>query len=180
MEKKMKSVVLLYNTGCIYEIVILNYFLKYVGKDVIFVSYDGKPVIAMEGYSINVSDKLLNINPKEVELMIVPGGDITEIDRREVWEYLVDVRSNQGLIAGICAGVDVLDHAGILETIKSTHSGNSDVVVAGNVITARANGYVDFAIEVAKQMNLFEDEADLKETIAFWRDYQRPADEIPY
>lgn len=29
------------------------------------------------GYSINVSDKLLNINPKDVELMIVPGGDVT-------------------------------------------------------------------------------------------------------
>lgn len=41
------------------------------------------------------------------------------------------------------------------------------------VITARANGYVDFAIEVAKKMNLFENEDDLKETIAFWRDYQR-------
>ena len=113
----MRTVVLLYNTSCIYEIVILNYFLKYTGKDIVFVSYDGNPVIAMEGYSINVSDKLLNISPKDVELMIVPGGDITEIDRSEVWKYLADVHSNQGLIAGICAGVDVLDHAGILETI---------------------------------------------------------------
>ena len=169
----MKTVVLLYNTSCIYEIVILNYFLKYTGKDIVFVSYDGNPIIAMEGYSINVSDKLLDISPKDVELMIVPGGDITEIDHSEVWEYLVDVHSNQGLIAGICAGVDVLDHAGILETIESTHSGDLDVVVADNVITARPNAYVDFAIEVAKKMDLFEDEADLKETIAFWRDHQR-------
>ena len=169
----MKTVVLLYNTSCIYEIVILNYFLKYTGKDVVFVSHDGSPIVAMEGYSINVSDKLLNISPKDVELMIVPGGDITEIDHSKVWEYLADVRSNQGLIAGICAGVDVLNHAGILETIESTYSSNLDVVVTDKVITARANGYVDFAIEVAKKMDLFEDEADLKETIAFWRDFQR-------
>lgn len=169
----MKTVVLLYNTSCIYEIVILNYFLKYTGKDVVFVSYDGKPITAMEGYSINVSDKLLNISPKDVELIIVPGGDITEINRSEVWEYLVDVKSNQGLVAAICAGVDVLDNAGILKTIESTHSSDQDVVVSGNVITSRANGYVDFAIEVAKKMDLFEDESDLKETIAFWRDYQR-------
>lgn len=169
----MKTVVLLYNTSCIYEIVILNYFLKCTGKDVVFVSYDGNPIIAAEGYSINVSDKLLNISPEDVELMIVPGGDITEIDCSEVWEYLADVRSNQGLIAGICAGVDVLKHAGILETIESTYSGDQDVAVADKVITARANGYVDFAIEVAKKMDLFEDEADLKETIAFWREFQR-------
>ena len=34
----MKTVVLLYNTSCIYEIVILNYFLKYTGKEIVFVS----------------------------------------------------------------------------------------------------------------------------------------------
>jgi len=45
--------------------------------------------------------------------------------------------------------------------------------VADQVITARANGYVDFAIEVAKKLDLFEDEDDLKETIAFWRNFQR-------
>ena len=61
----------------------------------------------------------------------------------------------------------------VLAKIDSTHSDDLDVVVAETVITARANGYVDFAIEVAKKMGLFEDETDLKETIAFWRNYQR-------
>lgn len=169
----MKTVVLLYNTSCIYEIVILNYFLKFTGKDVVFASMDGEPVTAMEGYSINVNRKLTDINPKEVELIIVPGGNIKEIDHGIVWEYLQEVKSNDGLIAGICAGVDVLDHAGILEGISSTHSTEEDVVVSENVITSRANGYVDFAIEVAKKLDLFENEKDLQETIAFWREYQR-------
>lgn len=169
----MKTVVLLYNTSCIYEIVILNYFLKYAGKDVVFASLDGNPIVSMEGYSINVSERLLNIRPSDVELMVLPGGNIAEIDNRGVWEYLSEVRANGGLMAGICAAVDVLDHAGILQSIDSTHSVDSDVVAADNVITARANGYVDFAIEVAKRMGLFKDEADLKETVAFWRDYQR-------
>ena len=88
----MKTVVLLYDTSCIYEIVILNYFLKVTGKEMLFVSPDGKEITATEGYRIT---------------------------------------------------------------------------------TSRANGYVDFAIEVAKQMELFEDEADLQETIAFWREFQR-------
>jgi len=60
-----------------------------------------------------------------------------------------------------------------LEGIVSTHSADLDVAVADQVITARANGYVDFAIEVAKKLDLFEDEDDLKETIAFWRNFQR-------
>lgn len=41
------------------------------------------------------------------------------------------------------------------------------------VITSRANGYVDFAIEVAKKMNLFTSERNLEETIAFWKEYKR-------
>ncbi len=47
----MKTVVLLYDSSCIYEIVILNYFLKVTGKDVVFVSPDGGTITAMEGYS---------------------------------------------------------------------------------------------------------------------------------
>lgn len=106
-------------------------------------------------------------------MLIVPGGDITPIDKEDVWNYLRLVNQNHGLIAGICAGVDVLEHAGLLDGIDSTHSTDLDVVVCDNIITARANGYVDFAIETAKKLNLFEDEADLQETIAFWREFQR-------
>ncbi len=169
----MRTVVLLYNTCCIYEIVILNYFLRFTGKDVVFVSVDGNSITSMEGYSVNVLGKLTDIDVTNVELMVVPGGNIREIDNGSVYEYLQNVKVKKGIIAGICAGVDVMEHAGILEGIPSTHSTELDVAVTDRVITARANGYVDFAIEVAKKMNLFENEDDLKETIAFWRDYQR-------
>lgn len=128
--EQMKTMVLLYDTSCIYEIVILNYFLKVTGKEMIFVS-------------------------------------------PEVWEYLKNVHDSNGRIAAICAGVDVLEHAGLLEDAESIHSCEKDVVTSHRITTSRANGYVDFAIEVAKQMELFEDEADLRETIAFWREFQR-------
>ena len=42
-----------------------------------------------------------------------------------------------------------------------------------NVITARANAYVDFALEVAKKLDLFASEDDFQETINFWKHYQR-------
>lgn len=169
----MKTVVLLYPTSCIYEIVILNYFLHFAGKEVLFVSPDGTPITAMEGYSINVSAKLTDIATDEIELAIVPGGNIKAIDNPIVWNCLKDIKSRGGILAAICAGVDVLDHAGILDGVVSTHSSDLDVAVTDQVITSRANGYVDFAIEVAKKMNLFQDEADLQETIAFWKDYRR-------
>lgn len=46
----MKTVVLLYDTSCVYEIVILNYFLKVTGKEMQFVSLDGKEITTTEGY----------------------------------------------------------------------------------------------------------------------------------
>lgn len=122
----MKVVVLLYNTCCIYEIVILNYFLKFTGKQVEFVSINGNPVNTIEGYSINVTGKLRDINIKDVELLVIPGGDVNEINNKYVWNYIWEIKENNGLIAAICAGVDVLDSAGILKEIESTHS--TDIV----------------------------------------------------
>lgn len=117
--------------------------------------------------------RLDSADPKDVELLVIPGGDIEKIDTPEVWKYLKSVHDLGGRIAAICAGVDVVEHAGLLEGIESTHSGEKDVVTSDRITTSRANGYVDFAIEVAKQLELFEDEADLQETIAFWREFRR-------
>ena len=66
-----------------------------------------------------------------------------------------------------------MDDAGILRDVKSTHSTNEDLVSDKNVITARANAYVDFAIEAAKKLDLFVSEEDLQETIDFWKNYNR-------
>ena len=68
---------------------------------------------------------------------------------------------------------DVLDAAGILEDVRSTHSVDEDLVQDGNIITARANAYLDFAIKTAEVLELFSGKEDLKETIAFWKHHQR-------
>lgn len=73
------------------------------------------------------------------------------------------------IIGGICAGVDILDESGILSNIQSTHSTDVDCIGDRNIVTSRANGYVDFAIEMGKMLELFEDEQDLQETISFWK-----------
>ena len=169
----MKDVFLVYDKSCFYEIVILNYFMSFSNCDMVFCSLDGKPVRAMEGFSVNVDMPLEALNKEQLRSIILPGGNISEIDTPEVKAYLQDLKKREILIAGICAGVDVLDHAGILCDVKSTHSSDADLVTDKNVITARANSYVDFAVEVAKRLGLFASEADLQETINFWKHDQR-------
>ncbi len=165
----MKTVVLLYETCCIYEIVITNYFLQCTGHEIFFTTLDGNAVTAQEKFSLNATCALNEIDPKEVELLLIPGGDISSIDNEEVYSYIRAVVDNKGLVAGICNGVDELDNAGVLEGIESTHSVKDDLVVGEHVITARANMYVDMAIAIGKKMELFADEADLQETIDFWK-----------
>lgn len=169
----MKDVCLIYDKSCFYEIVILSYFMKYSNCDLIFCSLDGKPIKAMEGFWVNADMALREIDKEEIRSFLVPGGKIAEIDTEEVRKYLQDLRKNHVLIAGICAGVDVLDHAGVLDGLRSTHSTDADLTNDDHVITARANAYVDFAIEVAKELKLFSSEEDLQETINFWKNYQR-------
>lgn len=169
----MKDVFLVYDTSCFYEIVTLSYYMNFSHCDVILCSLEGTTVRTMEGYSVNVDMALRDVALDQVRSFVVPGGNIAAIDREEVWSVLRQLKNRNALIAGICAGVDVLDHAGILEDRESTHSTDLDVACDRQVITARANAYVDFAIVVAKELGLFSSEADLQETVSFWKYHNR-------
>lgn len=169
----MKDIFLVYDTSCFYEIVILNYFLSVSQCQVCLCSPGGKSIKSMEGYSVNVDAALEELDLSQVRSFIIPGGDITPINNQMVENILQELRRKNVLIAGICAGVNVLDKAGLLKNIKSTYSSDDDIVNDDNIITARANSYVDFAIEVGKALDLFEDEADLQETVDFWKNFKR-------
>ena len=169
----MKDVILLYDDCCIYEIVILNYFMKLTKCEMMLCSVQDRTIRAMEGYSIHCDISIDELDCSAVRSFIVPGGDIANIDNKNVLDMLKILNDKKAIIAGICAGVDILDKAGILRSISSTHSSNFDCVSDGNVITARPNAYVDFAIEVGKALDLFEDEADVQETIEFWKNHKR-------
>ena len=73
----MKDVFLLYNTSCFYEIVILSYFLNYSNCEMIFCSLDGKPIRAMEGFSVNVDMSLQDVDKAQIRSLIIPGGNIS-------------------------------------------------------------------------------------------------------
>lgn len=169
----MKDVFLVYDGCCFYEIVILSYFMNFSHCDMVFCSLDGKPIKAMEGFSVNADMSLRDVEMEQIRSFIIPGGKITVIDNQDVASYLQELNRRKVLIAGICAGVDVLDHSGILQNVGSTHSTDEDLVSDQNIITARANAYVDFSIEVAKKLGLFASEEDLQETIDFWKNYHR-------
>ena len=169
----MKDVFLIYDNCCFYEIVTLSYFLRYSGCDLVFCAQADRPVKVMEGFTVQPDLTLGALDRDQIRSLILPGGAVSAVNHETIWSLLRELKAKDRLIAGICAGVDVLDAAGILADVRSTHSTDEDMVRDGNIITSRANAYVDFAIETAKALDLFASEEDLRETVAFWKDRQR-------
>lgn len=169
----MQDIFIVYDSCCLYEVMLLNYFMSCVGRNVVTCSLDGSSVRSMEGYSINPDMALDEIDETKIASLTIPGGDITKINNDGMHALLRRLKENGVLISAICAGVDVLKDAGISDGIHTIYSDDSDVSNDHRIITARPNGYVDFAIEVMKELDLFEDEADLRETIDFFKYHKR-------
>lgn len=149
-----KDVFLLFDTACIYEIVCLNYFLKFTGSETIFCSVRGSDITSMEGYRIGIDCKISDIELSNIRSLIIPGGDVSNMRNEEVYSLFRKAKERNVIIGGICAGVDILDESGILSNIQSTHSTDVDCIGDRNIVTSRANGYVDFAIEMGKMLEL--------------------------
>lgn len=169
----MQDIFIVYDSCCLYEVMLLNYFMSCVGRNAVTCSLDGKPVRSTEGYSINPDMALDEIDETKTASLTIPGGDISMIDNDRVHALLNRLQDKGVLISAICAGVDVLKNAGILDNVHTIYSDDTNVSNDRRIITARPNGYVDFAIEVMKELDLFEDEDDLKETVEFFKYHKR-------
>jgi hypothetical protein len=91
-------------------------------------------------------------------------------------------------LAAICGGPVHLARAGVLNGKSYTSTVTGDypeefaesnfapglVIVDGNIVTAQPHGYVDMALQLGKMMNIFKDEADYLETVAFFREFRFP------
>ncbi|MDF2905519.1 MAG: hypothetical protein K0R34_840 [Herbinix sp.] len=165
---------IIYEDCCFYEIVILNYFMKFTNQEMRFCTPKGESITCMEGFRVAADQSIEEIEVSKAKSIILTGGNINNVKSEQVTKILQEANNKGILIGAICAGVDVLEEAGLLQGIISTHSTEDrDAVTDQNIVTARANAYVDFAIEVAKKQELFEDEVDLQETINFWKYHKR-------
>lgn len=172
-----------------YEITFAMHLLSAdAGKDILTISYSGDWIKGRSKFTYK-SDKALNdIDYKEIEALIIPGGWLNDI-RPELLALIRVLNERGKLIAGICgAGTVCLAKAGVLDSVKYTtpidkwsekHKeifGKNDpfkrekfvnerVVRDGNIITAQGIAFVDFGIEICSWFKLFDDN-DEKENFA--------------
>ncbi|WP_249901922.1 DJ-1/PfpI family protein [Paenibacillus sp. PK3_47] len=175
----MNTYILIYDGFVQFEVVLAAYFMK-TKSEVYTLGLEKRPFDSCEGFSTNPAKVIGELDTGAVDVLVIPGGDTAELARNEKLLELVRRLNAAGTtIAAICGGVEVLKAAGVLEgkryagnpaeAVSAGTSVQDNAVVDGNILTALPNGYVDFALELGRMMNIYKDGDDLQETIDFFK-----------
>lgn len=179
----MKTYILVYESFANFEVVLASHFLKTEGE-IITVGLSKEPVHSGEGFTILPDVTVAEVDPKEVDALIIPGGrpDVLE-EADDLLALIKAAQDNDAAIAAICSGVLQLARAGILVGKKFTTTLNHEdydafegatyinepLTLADNIITAKANAYVDFALTLGEMMDIFGDDDDYEATVEFFK-----------
>lgn len=169
------SIVTVLYPGCIFfELALVTELLaeKY---QMIFVTPDGKDHLASNGSVMQAHTSYKNVDLTDCRAVLVPGGDPGSIKDNTDIDNLLQSANQKGLwLAAICAGPLVLAKAKVLKGKKIAHGYNREqleflksyfegvqltseqFVCDGNVITAKPDAHIDFAVEIACRLEVVD------------------------
>lgn len=171
----MTNYFLIYDDCCFYEIVLLGYFLKYSEQEIQNVKYcaaENREIRTTEGFLVTPDVSFNDIPAEDVRALIIPGGAIENVMSESLNDFLSGLNREMTFLGAICAGVTLLEQYGFLDGKNSIRTSDDLAVRDGMLITARPNGYVDFAVEMGKALEIFRDEASISETVEFFKYHQ--------
>jgi putative intracellular protease/amidase len=150
------------------------------------VGFDGAPVVSMGGLRVIPDVALASVRPEDVELLILPGGDLWQTDaypRAAVEALITALIAAETPVAAICGGTVAMARAGALDDRRHTsnmasylrkyapeYTGSEQYVAEPavtdrHVITASGLASVDFARAIFAELGVFS-----KENEALWFD----------
>ncbi|QOR67430.1 DJ-1/PfpI family protein [Cytobacillus suaedae] len=185
----MNIYILIYNDFAHFEANLIGW-IKGRGHELVTVSLGESEIRSAEGFIMKPHTTIDQVNPNDVDLFIVPGGDAPSILGNEKLQTLLQqVNEQNKLIGSICYGPLVLADAGILKERKFTTSVTTDlelfnhfnraayvengVIVDENIVTAKGDDYVDFALTICKLVNL-----TTENTLNYWASFFRSKQEM--
>jgi putative intracellular protease/amidase len=137
------------------------------------------PVHSMGGMQVLPHTTLTDLRPAEIELLLLPGGDLWatgDYPREELERLLRDLVAAETPVAAICGATIALARAGILNDRRHTSTLRSDLTTSGaeytgsalyhdalvvrdrGVITASGLGAVDFARAIFAELGVFDEQ----------------------
>ncbi len=144
-------------------------------RSVVVVGFDAEPVTSMGGLRVVPERTLAEIRSSEMEILILPGGDLWESSypETELSRVLTDLVAADVPVAAICGGTLAVARAGLLNDRR--HTSNMPGYIAEHVprysgvalyeavpaisdrgvITASGLAPVEFAREIFKRLRVF-------------------------
>lgn len=187
-----KILVYLYNDMAYWEISILIQLLTYDFKDkieLISISDKNDSIIYSSNMIFQPEKILEDVNDiRDIEGLIIPGGYYRKHNEL-IYETIRKLNKNNKVIGAICGAPIILAEANILDSRKFTTSYNEDyfiknklhnpfgftnyrdegVVIDKNIITAKPNFFIEFAIEYCSILNLFDSRKSKISTLNWYK-----------
>lgn len=193
----MKKTLLILYPGCIaYEVALaIEVLNEHFPVEV--ATPDGAPHAASSGLVIAADLSIGEAVPEAYRVVLIPGGDPESVLEDAGLSTLLQRASRANVLIGaICAGPLLLSKPGLLQGKRFTHGYKTwhqeflapfwegatyvdeTVVRDGNLITAMAEGHIDFAIELLAALELLDDAARERKH-AFYKGVKQPASPQP-
>jgi putative intracellular protease/amidase len=157
--------------------------------DLISIALENREYKSEECQRFCVDKIIKDVDIDSIDLLVIPGGEPAPlVENLELKGFVEQLIAKDKKVAGICGGAGLLAGLGVLKGKRCTGlaSGkNPDipeyqyfsesifledhVVVDGNIITAQGQAYVEFAFELARQMNLSKKEEEYEAGIRWFK-----------
>ncbi len=162
----MKNAALIvFYPGCIeFEAILAAQVLRGEDLAIHVATQDGQDYEGPSGIALRATHSYADVPPTDYRVIVVPGGNTDVVLEDETLIRILTTAQVAGATFGaICAGPRLLGKAGLLKGRQFTHGFGSEselpeweggtyvnemVVVDGNVVTAKPQAYIDFAIEL--------------------------------
>lgn len=175
----MKNICVLYYDG-FYDAEIV-WALGNLKKENIFsAALENRVYVSAEKQRFLPDRTISEVDPEEVDLFIIPGGDPSALYENPAIEALIkDLDKKNKYIAGICGGTFLMARFGALEGKRCTGAAeglkadadyyklfdgavvtDEGMVVDKNAITATAQSYLELCIELGRLMGVYGSEEE--------------------
>ncbi|WP_179298678.1 DJ-1/PfpI family protein [Evansella halocellulosilytica] len=171
-----KFAMIVYDNCAIWQVTLLQKFLKDKGWEMDILSVDGSSVVTDGGMVIQVDKPVGNADSKKYELLLLPGGQMTDV-LVENEQLKACISHFEGMIAASCASAVLLASAGRIQgnyttmpQIKDHYSHyfqhgtyeDSDVCLYENIITSKGFAHYEFMMAVLNKLELIKRDPKLK------------------
>jgi len=182
----MKIALFYYDGFSEFEVVLIGLFFR--RHELISIALEQREYKSEECQRFSVDQTLQEVDVDSIDLLVIPGGEPDLlVANQELKRFVESLLARNKKVAAICGGAAALAGMGLLKGKKCTglSSGvtpdqpsypyfseaivsEEHVVVDGNIITAQGQAYVEFAIELVRQMALYPEE-ELGEALKWFK-----------